>query len=267
MLMAFILLSSQNVRAKEEAKNPLRDIALELLSGEGVTRRVKIPSNVSSNALDAAIARSIDASRTTLWVGENSRDGVARWSAGFYTVSRGSIEVELRFFNYSSSELSLPKWACLGVTNIPANTVLSFSQRWLPVHTNSTPVAVSLEPPSQSADALVKSAIRYRKAGDGAKASKSLRMALLAEPLNVWSVVERVFLEDDGEGALEALMKNRVKNAEDFETVATSYIQVNAYSEVETLLSQSQQYPVFDKVRKNIENKLRSTQKSKELAK
>ena len=40
-----------------------------------------------------------------------------------------------------------------------------------------------------------------------ARASKELRMAAKSEPLDVWNVVERVFLEDDGEGAAEGVAR------------------------------------------------------------
>ena len=40
-----------------------------------------------------------------------------------------------------------------------------------------------------------------------ARASKELRMADRSEPLDVWNVVERAFLEDDGEGAAEGMAR------------------------------------------------------------
>lgn len=264
-----LLLSSQGISAdgvSQKLQNPLRNVAMDLLARGGVSRRMKVPECVASNKLDGVVAQRIDASRTTLWVGEMSHDGVAAWSAGFYSLSRNRLEVELRFFNRSDSSISLPQWALEYGTNIAPNTVLSFSQQWLPVHTNSMPVATSVQPPEQSAKKLVKAAIGFRKMGDGAKASKSLRMALLAEPLDMWSVVERTFLEDDGDGAIDVFMKNRFDPAAHFESVCESYLEEKAFKEVEILLAQAQDFPVFDIAREKIRARLQSLVKDKEVS-
>jgi hypothetical protein len=266
----FILLVTQGVRASNETKaevNPLQNVVMELLLSNGVTREMKVPECVISNKLDGVVARRIDATRTTLWIGESAHDGIAQWSAGLYTLSRGAIEAELRFYNPSKSTMVLPKWAIGCGTNIQANTVLSFSQQWLPAHTNLMPAVTSIPPPSQSAKALVKKAIAFRKKGEGAKASKSLRMALLAEPLDIWSVVERTFLEDDGEGAIQSLIKNRANPAILFESVCNAYLDESSFKEVEVLLAQAQDFPEFEKVRESVKLRLQSKRKGEEKSK
>jgi hypothetical protein len=161
----------------------------------------------------------------------------------------------------------LPKWAQVCGTNIARNTVLAFSQQWLAEHTNSMPVVTSIEPPKQSAKKLVKAAIEFRRKGDGAKASKSLRMALLSEPLDIWSVVERTFLEDDGDGAIDVIMKNRFNPAACFESVCEAYLEEKAFKEVEVLLAQAQDFPDFDNVREKIKAKMQAIVKTKEALK
>jgi hypothetical protein len=266
----FILLVTQGVRASNETKaevNPLQNVVMELLARNGVTREMKVPECVISNKLDGVVARRIDATRTTLWIGESAHDGIAQWSAGLYTLSRGAIEAELRFYNPSNSTMVLPKWAIGCGTTIQANTVLSFSQQWLPSHTNLMPAVTSIPPPSQSAKALVKKAIAFRKKGEGAKASKSLRMALLAEPLDIWSVVERTFLEDDGEGAIQSLIKNRANPAILFESVCNAYLDEASFKEVEVLLAQAQDFPEFEKARESVKLRLQSKRKGEEKSK
>ena len=270
-IIAFILLlASQGVNAEavsQGVQNPLRNVVMDLLSRGGVSRRMKVPECVASNKLDGVVAQRIDASRTTLWIGEMSHDGVAAWSAGLYSLSRNSLEVELRFFNYSNSPIALPQWALSCGTNIAPNTVLAFSQQWLISHTNTMPIATSIQAPQQSAKKLVKAALEFRRRGDGAKASKSLRMALLAEPLDMWSLVERTFLEDDGEGAVDVIMKNRFNPAIHFESVCEAYLEEKAFKEVEILLAQAKGFPVFDVVREKVKSRLQSRAKDKEVLK
>ena len=270
-IIAFILLlASQGVNAEgvsQGVQNPLRNVVMDLLAHGGVLRGMKVPECVASNKLDGVVAQRIDSSRTTLWIGEMSHDGVAAWSAGLYSLSRNSLEVELRFFNYSNSPIALPQWALECGTNIAPNTVLAFSQQWLISHTNTMPAATMIQPPTQSAKKLVKAAIEFRRRGDGAKASKSLRMALLAEPLDIWSVVERTFLEDDGDGAIDVIMKNRFNPAACFESVSEAYLEEKAFKEVEVLLAQAQDFPDFDNVREKIKAKMQAIVKTKEALK
>jgi hypothetical protein len=92
-------------------------------------------------------------------------------------------------------------------------------------------------------------------------------MALLAEPLDMWSLVERTFLEDDGDGAIDVIMKNRFNPAIHFESVCGAYLEEKAFKEVEILLAQAKGFPVFDVVREKVKSRLQSRAKDKEVSK
>jgi hypothetical protein len=248
ILTSVLLVCAQVAAAGGEAAekpNPLQSVVLELLARNGIERRMKVPECVVSNKLDGVVVHSLDAVRTTLWIGEPAHGGKAAWSAGLYTLSKGEMEVELRFFNHGETALKLPEWAYGCGTNIAAGTAMAFRQQWLPVHTNAMPASISVPPPEKTAAGFVKSAIGYRRKGDGAKASKALRMALAAEPLDAWSVVERTFLEDDGEGAVEALIRGRANPALHLESVCRAYVGEKAFKEAVILLDQSSGYEVL----------------------
>ena len=69
------------------------------------------------------------------------------------------------------------------------------------------------------------------------QASKTLRMAAKSEPLDVWNLVERTFLEDDGEGAAAAAASFGGTSA--LGLVLEGYRWLGAKSEVEELERQS----------------------------
>jgi len=72
-----------------------------------------------------------------------------------------------------------------------------------------------------------------------AQSSKALRMAAKSEPLDVWNLVERTFLEDDGEGAASAAASFGGDGAYAIGLILERYGRLGAKAEAEELERQS----------------------------
>lgn len=71
------------------------------------------------------------------------------------------------------------------------------------------------------------------------KSSKRLRMAARSEPLDVWNLVERAFLEDDGEGAAECAARFGGDPGAVLAEVIEEYRRIGAAHEAELLRRQA----------------------------
>lgn len=97
----------------------------------------------------------------------------------------------------------------------------------------------ALERGAREAKVQVMKAYALRNLGRLREASKALRMAQASDPLDQWSIAERIFMEDDGEGAVEALGENRGLKAQQLLETVCDYWGVGAWEEVEALCGQA----------------------------
>ena len=65
-----------------------------------------------------------------------------------------------------------------------------------------------------------------------ARASKELRMGAKSEPLDTWNLVERAFLEDDGEGAAECVARFGGDASQPFGQILEGYRRLGAKHEI-----------------------------------
>ena len=73
------------------------------------------------------------------------------------------------------------------------------------------------------------------------EASKTLRAAEASDPLDVWSAVERNFLEEDGRGAVAAAREGRARPDVSVSQCRAAYLQIGATNEVRLIDRQIKQ--------------------------
>ena len=86
--------------------------------------------------------------------------------------------------------------------------------------------------PIAEAKRLVAQAYALRQERKFPMASKTLRAAQASDPLDAWSAVERTFLEENGEGAVEAAREGRANPDMSVSLCRTAYLQIGATNEV-----------------------------------
>ena len=72
-------------------------------------------------------------------------------------------------------------------------------------------------------------------------ASKTLRAAQASDPLDVWSAVERTFLEEEGESAVEVAREGRARPEASVSQCRAAYLQLGATNEVRLIKRQLKQ--------------------------
>ena len=253
-------IASQCAESPSTIKNPVRDVVCSLLHNEGVGYYVKTPSLVVSNKLDSTVSRKLNGEETTLWIGKSSYGKGVDWCAGLSSPVDGSGDVlaVYHFRNRTTKEQPLPDWARSFSSNIPPSRVIGFSQRWnMNNCTNGVP-PFKIHPVKQlSAEKNIIKAIKLRHKGKNIASSKALRGALEIEPLNTWAVVERVFLEDGGEGVLEVLSKNRMDVSSHLKEISDLYLNVGCTNEVQVLIAQMKGKKEFEQACEYIQRKMK----------
>ena len=101
----------------------------------------------------------------------------------------------------------------------------------------------ALERGAKEAKLHVLKAYILRQLKQDTQSSKELRMAASCDPLDVWGVLERVFLEDDGEDAVKTFARgpkyNRGLKAQQLLEAVCDYWSIGAWKEVVALAQQA----------------------------
>ncbi len=100
-------------------------------------------------------------------------------------------------------------------------------------------VSSALDVAARCSKAHTLKAYVLRKLGQKQEAKAALDKAVELDPLDVWSVAERCFLEGGGHSALQALERNRGDQQQQLLEVVTDYGNLGAFDEALTLLSQA----------------------------
>ena len=95
--------------------------------------------------------------------------------------------------------------------------------------------------PIAEARRLVAQAYALRQKKKFPAASKTLRAAQASDPLDVWSAVERTFLEEDGEGAVEVAREGRARPDVSVSQCRAAYLKIGATNEVRLIDRQLKQ--------------------------
>ena len=173
--------------------------------------------------VDWRIVRKRRSRRQEVWIGGAAPEGGAVWRLGVSRETNGSFALDGRLWPFASDPCS--------VTNTCAtNAHVRVIARAADAATAAAPIA--------EAKRLVAQAYALRQERKFPMASKTLRAAQACDPLDAWSVVERTFLEEDGEGAVAAAREGRAHPDVSVSQCRAAYLQLGATNEVRLIDSQ-----------------------------
>ena len=172
--------------------------------------------------VDWRIVRRWRSRRRDVWIGrDDSAAGGVPWRLGVSRERDGVFVLDARLWPFKTDPSS--------VTNTCAtNATVRISARAASAATGG-PGAV---PAIAEARRLVAEARSLRLAGQLPAASKTLRKADAQDPLCAWSAMERAFLEDGGDGAVEVAREGRARPDDAVARCRAAYLQIGATNEV-----------------------------------
>ena len=152
-----------------------------------------------------------------VWIGGTAPTNGTTWRLGVSRATDGTFLLDGRLWPFATSPCSVTN-AC--ATNAHVHVVARAA--------DATTAAV----PIAEAKRLVAQAYALRQERKFPMASKTLRAAQASDPLDAWSAVERTFLEEDGEGAVEAAREGRAHPDVSVSQCRAAYLQLGATNEV-----------------------------------
>ena len=161
-----------------------------------------------------------------VWIGGTAPEGGTPWRLGVSRETDGSFTLNGRLWPFAPSP-------CAVTNTCATNAHVRVMARAADAAAASAPLA--------EAQKLVAQARQLRQERKFPEASKTLRAAEACDPLDVWSVVERNFLEEDGEGAVEAAREGRARPDMSVSQCRAAYLQIGATNEVRLIDRQIKQ--------------------------
>ena len=176
--------------------------------------------------VDWRIVRKWRSYQREVWIGGTAPEDGAIWRIGVTRETDGTFALDGRLWPFASSPCS--------VTNSYAtNAHVRVVARAADAAAAAVPVA--------EAKRLVAQAYALRRRRQFPAASKTLRAAQASDPLDAWSAMERTFLEEDGEGAVEAAREGRARPDVSVSQCRAAYLQLGATNEVRLIDRQLKQ--------------------------
>ena len=161
-----------------------------------------------------------------VWIGGTAPTNGTPWRLGVSRATGGTFLLDGRLWPFETSPCAV------------TNTCATNAHVRLVACAESPAAAVT---PIAEAKKLVAQAYTLRQQKKFPEASKTLRAAEACDPLDAWSVVERVFLEEDGEGAVDAAREGRARPDVSVSACRAAYLQIGATNEVRVIDSQLKQ--------------------------
>ena len=161
-----------------------------------------------------------------VWIGGTAPEGGTPWRLGVSRETDGSFTLDGRLWPFASSPCAVTNTCA---TNAHVRVVARAAG------------AAAASAPRAEAQRLVAQARQLRQERKFPEASKTLRAAQACDPLDVWSVVERNFLEEDGEGAVAAAREGRARPDMSVSQCRAAYLQIGATNEVRLIDRQIKQ--------------------------
>ncbi len=199
-----------------------RDVVEPAIAGVLAARWTPRGPDVDSVAaactnVDWRIVRKWHSRQREVWIGGTAPEDGAVWRLGVSRETDGSFALDGRLWPFASSPCAVTN-AC--ATNAHVRVVA-----------RAADAAAAAEPIAE-AKRLVAQAYALRQERKFPEASKTLRAASACDPLDVWSVVERNFLEENGEGAVDAAREGRSRPDVSVAQCRAAYLQIGATNEV-----------------------------------
>lgn len=161
-----------------------------------------------------------------VWIGGTTPTNGTPWRLGISRATDKSFALDGRLWPFEASP-------CAVTNTCATNAHVRLVARAADAAAAQAPIAAARE--------LVAQAYALRQQKKYPHASKTLRAAEASDPLNAWGIVERVFLEDDGEGAVDAAREGRAHPDVSVSECRAAYLQIGATNEVRVIDNQLKQ--------------------------
>ncbi len=161
-----------------------------------------------------------------VWIGGTAPTNGTPWRLGVSRTTNGSFVLNGRLWPFETSP-------CAVTNTCATNAHVRLVARAADAAAAGAPIAEARE--------LVAQAYALRHERKFPEASKTLRAAEACDPLGVWSAVERNFLEEDGEGAVDAAREGRARPNESVSACRAAYLKIGATNEVHLIDRQLKQ--------------------------
>ena len=152
-----------------------------------------------------------------VWIGGTAPEDGAVWRLGVSRATDGTFALDGRLWPFASSP-------CAVTNTCATNAQVRVVARAADAAAAAVPIA--------EAKRLVAQAYALRQERKFPEASKTLRAAEASDPLDAWSAVERTFLEEEGDGAVDAAREGRAHPDVSVSQCRAAYLQLGATNEV-----------------------------------
>ena len=198
-----------------------RDVVEPALAGVFSSWTVRGPNaeivaSVCTN-VDWRIVRRWHSRDRDVWIGgEETGTGIS-WRLGVCRERGGTFTLDARLWPFSEDP-SMVTNTC--ASNAHVRVIARAAGR------------AEASAPLAEAKRLVVAARELRLKGRGPAASKMLRKADMQDPLCAWSAMERAFLEDEGDGVVDAARAGRARPDVSVSRCRDAYLEIGATNEV-----------------------------------
>lgn len=165
--------------------------------------------------VDWRVVRKMRSRQREVWIGGTDNHGM-KWRLCISRMASGMFILDGRLWPFAVSPSEL-----VDKGSEAKVSVVSLAD-------NPTSVAAKMD----DAKKYFEEAYQLRKMKKFPEASKTLRKAQMLDPLDVLCLVERNFLEDDGEGIMEVAAEGRVRPREAIAQCREAYVKIGATNEV-----------------------------------
>ena len=167
--------------------------------------------------VDWRIVRKRRSRQREVWIGGTAPEDGAVWRLGVSRATDGTFALDGRLWPFASSP-------CAVTNTCATNAQVRVVARAADAAAAAVPIA--------EAKRLVAQAYALRQERKFPEASKTLRAAEASDPLDAWSAVERTFLEEEGDGAVDAAREGRAHPDVSVAQCRAAYLQLGATNEV-----------------------------------
>jgi len=231
MKLLFLAMSCAVIACADDMADYCRDIVEPALAG--VFEATWTPRGPTAESI-AAVCTNVDwrivrrrRSRIRdVWIGGTAPTNGTPWRLGVSRTTNGSFVLNGRLWPFETSP-------CAVTNTCATNAHVRLVARAADAAAAGAPIAEARE--------LVAQAYALRHERKFPEASKTLRAAQASDPLDVWSAVERTFLEEDGEGAVEVAREGRARPDVSVSQCRAAYLKIGATNEVRLIDRQLKQ--------------------------
>ena len=215
MFFLFLAVLCAAIACADDMTDYCRDVVEPALAGVFAAKWT--PRGPDAESVDWLIVRRRRSRIRDVWIGGTAPTNGTPWRLGVSRTTNGSFVLNGRLWPFETSP-------CAVTNTCATNAHVRLVARAADAAAAGAPIAEARE--------LVAQAYALRHERKFPEASKTLRAAEACDPLGVWSAVERNFLEEDGEGAVDAAREGRARPDVSVSECRAAYLQIGATNEV-----------------------------------